>query len=215
MTGAAWRLRLHACVLAGGGNLDGADGYWDNSKPMCQSQPYRSLGFLGDRPAAIYALHAARGRTLVWNGLADTVVGMENTPPSFFDDLRSRVVKLRGKADNVFETGFTPDVSHRPHFVTKPVALWLEKQVAFPNWTTAGIEAMPETHISEWAAANSVFIDKGYASEDREWRRALALGTGVPGFTREELSVFSEEEWQQQKARLIQEEWEAAARAAK
>jgi dienelactone hydrolase len=213
MTGAV-ETRLHACVLTGGGNLDGPEGYWDNSKPMCQGLPYRSLGFLGDRPAAIYALHAARGATLVWNGLADTVVGMEKTPPPFFEDLRARTVKLRGKADNVFDTGFTPAVSHRPHFVTKSVALWLHRQLAFPNWTAAGIEAMPETHISEWAAANGVFIDKGYASEDREGG-VRALGTGVPGFTREELSVFSEAEWQKQKTRLIQEEWEAAARAAK
>jgi dienelactone hydrolase len=60
--------RLHACVLVGGGNLDGREGYWDNSKPMCQGLPYRSLSFLGDRPAVIYALHASRGPTLIFNG---------------------------------------------------------------------------------------------------------------------------------------------------
>ncbi|UCH63608.1 MAG: acetylxylan esterase, partial [Fidelibacterota bacterium] len=27
--------RLNACVLVGGGNLDGPDEYWDNTKPMC------------------------------------------------------------------------------------------------------------------------------------------------------------------------------------
>ena len=48
-------------VLVGGGNLDGPNGYWDNSKAMCQGTPYRSLQPLGDRPAVIYALHAARG----------------------------------------------------------------------------------------------------------------------------------------------------------
>jgi dienelactone hydrolase len=214
LTGAV-ETRLHACVLSGGGNLDGPDGYWDNSKPMCQGLPYRSLSFLGDRPAAIYALHAARGPALVWNGLADTVVGMEKTPPPFFEDLRRRTLQMRGgNAENLFETGFTPEVSHRPHFVTKPVALWLHKQLAFPNWNEAAIVAMPETHISEWAASTGVFIDKGYASEDREGG-IRALGTDVPGYTREELSVFSEDEWQKQKTRLIQEQWEVAARAAK
>jgi hypothetical protein len=202
-------------VLAGGGNLDGPEGYWDNTgKPMCQSLPYRSLSFLGDRPAAIYALHAARGPTLIWNGLADTVVAMDKTPPPFFEDLRTRVAKLRGNTEGIFETGFTPGASHRPYFVTKPVALWLEKQLDFPNWTAAQIEAMPESHISEWAAANKVFIDKGYASEDREGG-IHALGADIPGLTRETLSVFTEEEWQQQKPRLILESWEAAARAAK
>ena len=66
--------RLHACVLVGGGNLDGKDGVWDSSKPMCQGIPYQSLAFLGDRAAAIYALHGLRGPTLVFNGLEDRVV---------------------------------------------------------------------------------------------------------------------------------------------
>jgi len=213
LTGAV-ETRLRACVLTGGGNLDGPDGYWDNSKPMCQGLPYRSLNFLGDRPAALYALHASRGATLIWNGLADAVVNMPNTPPPFFDDLRARAVKLRGNADGIFETGFTPDVSHRPHFVTKSNLLWLHRQLHFPNWTEAAIAAMPETHISEWAAANGVFMDRGYLAEDREGG-IRALGDGVPGFTRESLSVFSDEEWQSEKQRLVIESWEAAARAAK
>lgn len=213
LTGAV-ETRLRACVLAGGGNLDGPDEYWDRSKPMCQGLPYRSLNFLGDRPAAIYALHAARGPALIWNGLADTVVNMDKTPPPFFDDLRARTVKLRGKADGIFETGFTPDVGHRPHFVTKPNALWLHRQLHFPNWSEAGIAEMPETHIGEWAAASGVFVDKGYIAEDREGG-TRALGAGIPGFMRESLSVYSEDEWQAQKQRLILEAWEAAARAAK
>ena len=213
LTGAV-ETRLHACVLTGGGNLDGPNEYWDNSKPMCQGMPYRSLEFLGDRPAAIYALHAARGPTLIWNGLADTVVNRDRTPPPFFDDLRTRTVRLRGKADGIFDTGFTPAASHRPFFVTKPAVLWLARQLRFPNWDLEKITAMSETHISEWAAANGVFMDKGYVSEDREGG-VRALGTGVPGFTRESLTVFSEEEWQAQKQRLIVEAWESAARAAK
>src|SRR5207244_13281398 len=44
--------RLNACVLVGGGNLDGEGGYWDtSSKTMCQAIPYQSLKFLGDRGA--------------------------------------------------------------------------------------------------------------------------------------------------------------------
>ena len=68
----AVELRLKACVLVGGGNLDGPQGYWDNAKPMCQGTPYRSLAFLGDRAATIYALHASRGATLIYNSLEDT-----------------------------------------------------------------------------------------------------------------------------------------------
>jgi dipeptidyl aminopeptidase/acylaminoacyl peptidase len=35
--------RLKACVLVGGGNLDGPGGYWDTSKPMCQARPNAAL----------------------------------------------------------------------------------------------------------------------------------------------------------------------------
>jgi len=66
--------RLKACVLVGGGNLDGDGGYWDSSsKKMCQAIPYHAMRFLGDRGAALYDLHAA---TLVWNGSADEVVSI-------------------------------------------------------------------------------------------------------------------------------------------
>ena len=75
--------RLRACVLVGGGNLDGPGEYWDNTKPMCTGLSYRSLSFLGDRAAVIYALHASRGQTLVFNGLEDTTVRIRTTPRSF------------------------------------------------------------------------------------------------------------------------------------
>ncbi|MBI3880494.1 MAG: acetylxylan esterase [Verrucomicrobia bacterium] len=213
LTGAV-ETRLRACVLVGGGNLDGPNEYWDNAKPMCQGLPYRSLNFLGDRPAAIYALHAARGPTLMFNGLADSVVNMQNTPPPFFKNLRERTVKLRGKADGVFETGFVPAVSHRPFFITKPVALWLERQLDFPNWTAREIETMPETHISEWAATNGAAMDKLYATEQREGG-VRAVGTGVPGLTREQLSVLSDDEWERRKEEFVIEKWVEAAKAVK
>ena len=45
-------MRLRACVLVGGGDLDGPGGYWDRSNhTMCQAIPYKSLLFLGDRGA--------------------------------------------------------------------------------------------------------------------------------------------------------------------
>ena len=198
--------RLRACVLAGGGNLDGPDEYWDKSKPMCQGLPYRSLTFLGDRAAVLYALHAARGPTFIFNGLADTVVNMQNTPPPFFEALRERVVKLRGNDRNVFETSFVPAASHRPYFLTKPAALWLEKELDFPNWTPASIKAMPETHISEWAHQTGVFMDKLYATEEREGG-LHAIGDSVPGFHREDLSVFTPDEWDDVKGAYDFETW--------
>ncbi|MDA2924964.1 prolyl oligopeptidase family serine peptidase [Acidobacteria bacterium AH-259-L09] len=204
--------RLYVCVLVGGGNLDGPEEYWDNSKPMCQGIPYQSIGFLGDRPAAIYALHALRGPTLVYNGLADTVVAIPRHGEPFFQQLQERTIRLRGDRKGVFETGFVLDVSHRPFFVTRPVALWLERHLDFPKWTAQTIQVMPETHISEWAKALGVAMDHRYSSEEREGG-VRALGTNVPGLTRADLSVFAPEQWEQQKSLLIYENWVNEAKA--
>jgi len=197
--------RLKSCVLAGGGNLDGPGEYWDGSKPMCQGFPYRSMSFLGDRPAVIYALHALRGTTLIANGLEDTVVAIPTHGPGFFAELQARARLELGDGD-VFETLFAEGVSHRPFFVTRPVALWLERQLDFPEWSAATIAEQEETHISEWAARRQVDMDPAYATEHREGG-AMALGVGVPGLTREQLSVFSESEWRQRKGNMILEGW--------
>jgi dienelactone hydrolase len=207
--------RLHACVLVGGGNLDGPSGYWDTSKPMCQGLPYRSLAFLGDRPAALYSLHADRGPTLIANGLDDTVVAIPTHAEGFFADLRARVIRLRGGDIGVFEARFVPGASHRPYFVTRPVAAWLERQLDFPAWTDASIAALPETRVGTWAQARGVPLDRLYATEDREGG-THALGADIPGLSPAELSVLPPEEWERRKGRLIYESWlsEAQARSA-
>jgi hypothetical protein len=204
--------RLRAAVLAGGGNLDGPGEYWDKSKPMCQGIPYQSLQSLGDRAAVIYGLHALRGSTLIFNGLEDTTVAIPRNAPAFFDDLRMRTVKWAGRSTGIFDVGFVPGVGHRPHFVTPRVAAWLERQLDFPNWREAEIEKMPTTHISEWARAEHVEMDPLYATEHREGGTP-ALGTGVPGLTRTDLSVFSEEEWVRNKPLLVHERWRELAKA--
>lgn len=196
--------RLRACVLAGGGNLDGPGEYWDRSKPMCQGIPYRSLSFLGDRPAEIFRMHARRGPTLIINGLEDTVVAIPTHGPDFFAALKRR-------SGATFDTIFIPGASHRPYFVTRPAALWLERHLDFPNWTAAQIEAMPETHIGEWAARNGVAMDPGYSNEQREGG-AMALGADVPALTRGQLSVYGDERWQAQRDRLVYEGWLRRAR---
>jgi dienelactone hydrolase len=199
--------RLHACVLVGGGNLDGPDGYWDNSKPMCQGLPYRSLSFLGDRPAALYALHAARGPTLIFNGPDDTVVAMPQSGPPFFEDLSRRVARLHGSADGIFETGFAlPGAGHRPYFLTRPAVQWLEKQMDFPHWTEESIRSLPETRIGTWAEKTGVHLDKLYATESHAGG-TLALGEDIPGYSPEMLNVLPRDQWESRKDDLILEAW--------
>jgi dienelactone hydrolase len=203
--------RIYACVLAGGGNLDATGEYWETSKPMCTGLSYQALSFLGDRGAVIYSLHAASGPTLVYNGLDDEIVLHDpRGPEEFFRDLQQRTAALHGTKTQVFETGFEAGAGHRPWFVTKPAALWLERQLDFPAWTVEEIAAMPVTHISEWAAANHVEVDKDYANEKREGGER-ALGAGMPPLSRAQLSVYTDAEWKSAEPQLTYEAWLAAA----
>jgi hypothetical protein len=65
---------------------------------------------------------------------------------------------------------------------------------------------MPDTHIAEWAKARGVEMDRLYAIEHREGG-TRALGVDVPGLTRETLSVFSRDDWERAKSRMIHETW--------
>ena len=190
--------RVAACVLTGGGNLDGPGGYWDSSgKKMCQAIPYQAMTFLGDRPAELYKLHR---NTLVWNGTADAVVAIQGAGAAFFEDLNRRL------AGHPLTFGFTDGGGHRPYFVTKPAALWLEKQLDLPNWTADSVAAMPETHISEWAAKNHVAMDPQYAGELSEGG-TTALATGIPGVPRESLDALPRAKWDAAKENYIYETW--------
>ena len=210
----ATETRLNSCVLVGGGNLDGEGGYWDaSSKKMCQAIPYQSMKFLGDRGAALYDLHADRGATLVWNGSADDVVAMaKGGAANFFRDLRQRTIALHGSSKDVFEFGFTEGTGHRPYFVTRPVALWLEKRLAFPNWMAESVARMPETHILEWAEKNGVAMDKAYATESREGG-TRALGTDIPAVPHDLLNALPEDRWQRDQGQYVYETWVTAAKA--
>jgi len=205
--------RARVSVLVGGGNITVGPGHWDTGHMICQGWAYRSLHFLGDRPAVIYALQAARGPTLIWNGLHDTVVGIPQYPPAFFQEMRDRAVATLGSAQNAFEFGFNPVGGHRPYFLTKPVALWLQQKLHFPNWTQEAIRAMPESHVNDWGRANGVPVEGGSTQEASEGG-ILALGNDIPGYPRDELSVFTKAEFESAKTPYLLETWVAAARAA-
>jgi hypothetical protein len=199
--------RLNSCVLAGGGNLDGPGGYWDSSsKKMCQAIPYQSLTFLGDRAAALYDLHAARGGTLIINGTLDDVVSIPEMGKPFFDDLRKRTIALAGSEHSVFDVAWIEGAGHRPHWLTRPAALWLQQRLNFPNWTEGSIARMPETHILEWVNKTGASIDKLYATELREGG-TRALGTGFPAVPHDQLNALPPEQWERDKEKYVYETW--------
>jgi hypothetical protein len=184
---------VRACVLVGGGDLDGAGGYWDKSAKMCQGIPYQSLSFLGERGPAIYALNAKRGFTLVYNGTADKVVDIPNHGEEFFAKMREQTVAMLGNKKDVFEYEFLPGGGHQPYFLTKPVALWLNEKLKFPNWTKKQIVAMAVTQMPDGT---------------------MALGTDIPAVPREDLRAIPDVIWNAQEDNFVYEAWRDRAKAA-
>ena len=198
--------RFRGLVLSGGGNLDGPGGYWDMSKPMCQGGAYQALSFLGDRGAILYALNAQRGATLIMNGDVDGLIVKPNTDEAFFVSQRDRTAALMGSRSNLPETYWFKGAGHRPNFVTRPAALWLEKQIDLPLWMKSSIEAMPESHISEWCKATGAVIGASFAKEVSE-AGVEALRTDIPNIPREQLMAIPEKEWQTNHDAYTYESW--------
>lgn len=206
-------VRIRACVLAGGGDLDGTDGYWDSSDKMCQGIPYRSLAFLGERGPALFALNAKRGPTLILNGSEDAVVDIVHHGAPWFDDLRKQTIARLGSSKDVFDTVFQPQAGHRPYFITKPAALWLQDKLKFPNWTRKQIEAMPETRASAWA--QTVGIAKGSSLDNQQHEGGtLLLGENLPPIPRDQLHAIPEVIWDAESRDFVYETWVERAQTA-
>jgi dienelactone hydrolase len=188
--------RISALVLSGGGDLDGNGGSWDSSsKIMCQGGPYQALSFLPDKGAILYALHQRVGETLVLNGAEDNLVAIPHHGESFFADLNVRIQALAGSRAPKIEFRFYPGVGHRPSWVNRDAAIWLNARLHFPRWQNISLDSLGETHIAEWAATTGAHINHGYESEKTEGG-VSALGRNFPAPTRAQLQVVPETEWQ-------------------
>lgn len=206
--------RIHSVLLVGGGDLDGPNGYWDLSHVMmCQGGPYRSLAFLGDRPAVVFTLNARRGDTFIINGTADAVVDIPHHGPDFFADLRQRVITLNGSDKGVFTAYFDPGASHRPSWVTTRAAAWLNAQLQFPAWQGKDPHTLPTLRIGDWATATGAAIPKNYNRDDRD-AGIQALASEVPLITVEQLDVLSPADWERRKLEFIYSTWAERATAA-
>lgn len=188
--------RIRALVLSGGGDLDGNGGSWDSSsKIMCQGGPYQALSFLPDKGAILYALHQRTGETLVLNGEEDSLVAAPHHGESFFADLNTRVQAFAGSRVPKIEYRFYPGVGHRPSWVNRDAATWLNARLHFPRWQNISLNTLGQTHIAEWAAATGAHINHGYESEKTEGG-IRALGHGFPAPTQADLQVVPQAEWQ-------------------
>jgi dienelactone hydrolase len=199
--------RIHALLLVGGGDLDGPGGYWESSHAvMCQSGPYKALAFMGDRPAVLYTLNARRGSTFIINGTNDTVVDIPHHEQDFFDALRQRVVAMNGRDRGVFSTYFDPGASHRPSWITRVAADWLDRQLNFPNWPQNSITSLPVTSIHDWGMSVGYTFNKSSEREDRDAGIA-AISGHVPLITSAQTDVLSPSAWQLLKNDFVYSSW--------
>lgn len=196
-----------ALYITGGGDLDGPGGYWDSSQcVMTQSDPYKALRFLGDRGAAIFTLNARRGPTFILNGTDDTVVAIPTHGPKFFAALRKRVIAMNGSSKDVFTTYFDKGASHRPSWVLRVAAEWLEKQLHFPKWTPEKVKKMPVINVGKWARSHGVYLNDGQRRLNRD-AGMEALAAGVPGLKPKQLDVFTMSAWKHERGKLVWAAW--------
>jgi len=210
--------KIRAVVLSGGGNLDGANQYWDQGRTLnCQAGPYRALDFFpggGDaRGPILYALRARSGPTLLMNGTEDHLITQFNELEPFFVGLRDRIAAVSGSRTNLPETIWYEHVGHRPSFIDRDAALWLNKQLHFPNWTDAQIQAFPTIKAADWVTQTGVRISRGYIVEPKEGG-INALDLHLPGLTREQLSAVPLDLWQKDPALYTLPGWIPHALAA-
>jgi dienelactone hydrolase len=199
--------RIHALLLVGGGDLDGPGGYWDSSHAvMCQSGPYNALAFMGDRPAVLFTLSARRGNTFIINGTNDTVVDIPHHEQDFFDALRKRVVAMNGSDRGVFTTYFDPGASHRPSWMTRVAAQWLDRQLDFSNWKQGAIANLPVTSIRDWGVSVGYVFNKSSEREDRD-AGIVAIAGNVPLMASAQTDILSRPGWELLKNDFIYSSW--------
>ncbi len=204
-----------ALLLSAGGNLDGPGQYWDSgNKTNCQVGPYKALHDLGDRGAQLYAHIAQTTSTLIMNGTQDGLITKFNEQEPWFADLRHRIRDVQpAHAKNLPETYFDPDAGHRPAFAERRAALWLNRQLHFPRWTEAQIEAFPLTTAHAWASARGVRIAPQYDNTLQEGGVPI-LDLHLPGVARQQLTAVPLDVWTRDKDQFAWESWKAHALAA-
>jgi len=205
-----------ALILSAGGNLDGPNQYWETgNKINCQIAPYKALNKnMGNNAGLLLYQHISETtNTLIMNGTADGLITKFNEQQPWFDDLRARIAIPQLPNQHLPETIFYKDVGHRPSFVNRDAALWLNHQLHFPNWTDAQINAFPTITAHAWSARNNIPINKGYDTPTSEGG-VEAIDLNLPGPTRAQLQAIPDATWQQHRDLYTWDAWLTHAEAA-
>lgn len=205
-----------ALILSGGGNLDGPGEYWETgNKINCQIAPYKALHRkLG--PDAGVLLYQRIGRatsTLVMNGTTDGLITKFNEEQPWFDRLRARIAAPPHNDLKVPDVIFYPGIGHRPSWVDRDAALWLNHQLHFPLWSDAQIKSFPTITAHDWTQQTGVRIASQYDTPISEGG-VEALDLHLPGLTRDQLQAIPPDDWQRDRNQYILEGWVPKALAA-
>ena len=117
---------------------------------------------------------------------------------------------MNGSSKNVFETYFDQGASHRPAWVKRVAAVWLDNQLHFANWKTAEIRSLSTIKIRDWAAKNDVRLNKSQMREDRDGGLE-AIDADVPRLTPEQLSVLPRDQWEAKRDEFVYSTWATRA----
>jgi len=205
----------HALILSAGGNLDGPGQYWETGNKLnCQVAPYKALNAAMQNKAGdlLYEHIAEFTPALIMNGTADGLITKFNEQQPWFDALRDRIQKPQLTDQYLPEIIFYKDTGHRPSFVNRDAALWLNHQLHFPNWTDAQIGAFPTITAHDWSTRNNVPINTPYDTPLSEGS-VEALDLHLPGIPRAQLQAIPEPEWQRNSKSFTFDAWLAHALA--
>ena len=117
--------------------------------------------------------------------------------------MRQRTIAARKRGGRI-RVRFEPGTSHRPYFVTRPVALWLYRRLTFPNWTEAASNGCRRRTSANGQQAHNAPMDRGIRTEQREGG-AGALGTGIPVPSRDDLNAVEPAEWRRDNEKYVLE----------
>lgn len=199
--------RIRYLVLSGGGDLDGNGGSWDSSsKVMCQGGPYQALSLLPDKGAILYALHQRAGETLLLNGADDSLLAGPHHGPGFFADLNRRIRALGGPGIPALDARFYAGVGHRPSWVNRDAAEWLNLRLRLPGWRHRSIDSLGETRAADWVSATGARLNAGFDAEKSEGG-VRAVGRNLPLPPEVDLVAVPVGEWAAHPELYTWQEW--------
>jgi hypothetical protein len=157
----------------------------------CSKMPYEAIAHAMsfNEFNALVAPHAA---TLHINGDSDSIIDSAEEGKAVVRRVRAAVAGAKqiladAGIDGTIETYFVRDGGHRPYFITRPVAEWLQRYLQTPEER----RPIPDktVKLGDWVAARGLKLEKLYDTERRQ-RGTNAIDIGAVYRDPAELACF-------------------------